>query len=389
MDNQNSILDKIIESQEKRQASQFNPNELVANLLKNLSTKESDILSRRFGILGKKKETLEDIGKYYEITRERIRQIEMATIKKLKEIKNFRQNLESAEQHITHLLESHGGIMEENYLLEEIGLNDETQNQSIRFILNNLVNDKIEGVKTDDDLLSGWKLPLISTTVVKQLVSELVEIINLENSLLKLDDLLLKLKDREFYKDNKTQVLALKLGEDSERLEDELDKVLHSYLKVAKKIDQNILGEWGLSHWNSVSPKRMSDKIYLVLRKAEKPLHFVEITDLINQSSFDKKTAYPATIHNELILDDRFVLVGRGIYALKEWGYKNGTVMDIIIDTLKNAQKPLTKDEITKIVLDQRIVRKSTIDLALTNKKIIKKMPDGKYSLSDELIASN
>ncbi|MFA6321966.1 MAG: sigma factor-like helix-turn-helix DNA-binding protein [Candidatus Buchananbacteria bacterium] len=384
MDNQNSILDKIIESQEKRQASQFNPNELVGNLLKNLSNKESDILSRRFGILGKKKETLEEIGKYYEITRERIRQIEMATIKKLKEIKSFRQNIETAEQHITHLLENHGGIMEENFLLDEIGYNDESQNQSVRFILNHLINDKIDAIKTDDDLLNAWKLPVLPTTMVKELINELVEIINLENKLLKLEDLLNHLQSRDFYSNNKGQILSLKLGASQDQLEKEIDQVIHSYLKVAKNIDQNILGEWGLSSWNSISPKRMSDKIYLVLRKAEKPLHFVEITDLINQSGFDKKTAYPATIHNELILDERFVLVGRGIYALKEWGYKNGTVIDIIVDILKNSDQPMSKEDITKAVLDQRIVRKSTIDLALTNKKIVKKTADGKFTLNTE-----
>ncbi len=386
MENNNSILDKIIESQEKRQASQFNPNDLVSLLLKNLSSKESDILSRRFGILGKKRETLEEIGKYYEITRERIRQIEMSTIKKLKDLKSFRQNIEAAEQHITHLLENHGGIMEEGFLMEEIGYNDETQNQSIKFILNHLINDKVEPIKSDSHLLSGWKLPVLQTNIVKDMINELMEIINLENRLLKLEELLGKMRERDFYTNNKEHFLGLKLGTDEEKLENELDKIVHSYLRVAKNIDKNILGEWGLANWNAVKPKRMSDKIYLVLRKANKPLHFVEITDLINQSEFDKKTAYPATIHNELILDERFVLVGRGIYALKEWGYKNGTVMDIIVDVLKNSDQPMTKDQITQAVLDQRIVRKSTIDLALTNKAKIKKTADGKYTLAEAKI---
>ena len=126
----------------------------------------------------------------------------------------------------------------------------------------------------------------------------------------------------------------------------------------------------------------MSDKAYLVLRKTGKPLHFTEITDLINQTQFDKKMAYPATIHNELILDDRYVLVGRGIYGLQEWGYKTGTVIDVIIDILKSSDQPLSKEEIVKKVLEQRIVRKSTIYLALTNKEKIKKLPDGKYTLN-------
>ena len=126
----------------------------------------------------------------------------------------------------------------------------------------------------------------------------------------------------------------------------------------------------------------MSEKAYLVLRKPGEPLHFNDITNLINETAFDKKIAYPATIHNELILDERYVLVGRGIYALKEWGYEPGTVLDVIVGILKKAGKPMTKDEIVEAVLKQRIVRKSTIFLALTNRDKIKKLPDGAYTLA-------
>lgn len=384
MTGQNSILDKIIESQEKQQAALFNPNELVATLFKNLSTKESDILSRRFGLLGKERETLEQIGKYYDITRERIRQIEMATVKKIRELKDFRQQIEVADQHLNHLLEDYGGVMEENFLLNEISYTEPKDHnyRAAKFILTKLLNDKIEEIKPDTELLSGWKLPVISLGLVKEIVKELVNIIEQQKRLLKFEELLETFRQKDFYQKNKEQLSSLKMGLDQDKLDQEIDKIINSYLKISKKVDQNILGEWGLTHWNTVSPKRMSDKVYLVLRKTEKPLHFTEITDLINQTNFDKKTAYPATIHNELILDDRYVLVGRGIYALKEWGYQPGTVMDIILDILKKSNQPLTKEEIVKAVLDQRIVRKSTIYLALTNREKIKKLPDGRYTLN-------
>jgi len=384
MSEQNSILDKIIESQEKQQAAQFNSNELINSLFKNLSTKESDILSRRFGLLGKNKETLEQIGKYYDITRERIRQIEMSTVKKLSELKEIKKEIEDAEAHVHHLLENNGGIMEENFLLKEINKPDpnEENTQAAKFILNKLLDKKIESIKPDSDLLTGWKLPVVSTDLVKSIAKELVNIIQEKDDLLKLEELLENFKERDFYKNNKEQIMSLRLGSNQEELEKEIKNIVNSYLTISKHVDQNILGEWGLNKWNSISPKRMSDKVYLILRKTGKPLHFTEITDLINQANFDNKTAYPATIHNELILDDRYVLVGRGIYALKEWGYKTGTVMDIIVDILKKADEPMTKEEIVKAVLEQRIVRKSTIYLALTNKEKITKLPNGKYTLA-------
>ena len=383
MNGENSILDKIIASQEKQQAASFNPDELISALLKNLSNKESDILARRFGLLGKEKETLEQIGKHYEITRERIRQIETATIKKIKELKDFKNQMETAEHYITHFLENYGGLMEENFLLNEINLAEPNQNnyQASRFILNHLLSDKIETVKPDSEFLSGWRLPIVSLELIRQAVKILAEIIDQEKKLLKAEELLELFVASEFYKNNKEQISALKIGLTDQDLSQEIDKLIHSYLKISKKIEQNILGEWGLSHWQTIVPKRMSDKIYLVLRKVGKPLHFTEIADLINRQNFDKKVAYPATIHNELILDDRFVLVGRGIYALKEWGYEPGTVLDVILDILNKAEKPLTKEELVKAVLDQRLVKKSTIYLSLTNKEKIKKLPDGSYAV--------
>jgi len=385
MADQNSILDKIIQSKQIQEATQFNPTEVIANILKNLSNKERDILSKRFGLFGKPKETLEEIGKAYQITRERIRQIEVGTVKKIKDIPGFQNHLEPAEHNVMHLLENYGGIMEENHLIDELLTYSEANpanRQASLFIISNLLNDKLEKVKPDNEILVGWKLPAVTLDVVKRALSELAQIIEQENKLVPIEKLVREFKNKDFFQKSWEQITAVKMGSSQiEQASDEIDKIIFSFLKISRQIDQNILGEWGLAHWQTVAPKRMSDKAYLVLRKTNKPMHFVEITDLINQTQFDKKTAYPATIHNELILDDRYVLVGRGIYGLKEWGYKSGTVIDVIIDILKNAGEPLTKEEIVRRVLEQRIVRKSTIYLALTNKEKIKKLPDGKYAL--------
>ncbi len=382
MPGQNSILDKIIESQEKQQAASFNSDELIVNLLKNLSAKESDILSRRFGLVGKEKETLEQIGKYYNITRERIRQIETATIKKLKELKDLRAEIDNAAHHVTHLLENHGGVMEENYLLDKIGQAAAQENtyQSSQFVLNHLLKDKIESVKPDADVLAGWKLPAVSLDIIRMAIRELAELINREQKLLTNEEIFKRFLNTEFYQNNKDKILALRLG--LAENEQDLNNIIQSFLRIAKTIDQNILGEWGLINWNTIKPKRMSDKVYLILKKYSKPLHFTDITNLINQEKFDQKIAYPATIHNELILDDRYVLIGRGIYALQEWGYQPGTVIDTIVNILEKSNQPLTKEDLVKAVLDQRIVRKSTIYLALTNKDKIKKLPDGHYTIS-------
>jgi len=101
---------------------------------------------------------------------------------------------------------------------------------------------------------------------------------------------------------------------------------------------------------------------------------------MINQLKFDERPAYPPTVHNELILNSEYILVGRGIYALREWGYKPGVVADVISDILKSNDHPLTRDEIVRQVLKERVVKKNTIFLALTDKHKFQKKSDGTYT---------
>ncbi len=132
-----------------------------------------------------------------------------------------------------------------------------------------------------------------------------------------------------------------------------------------------------------IKPRTITDKIYLILKEAGQPLHFREIAERINKI-FADKPANAATVHNELILDDRYVLVGRGIYALKESGYQAGRVVDIIVKILEKAKYSLTKDEIIEQVLNQRLVKKTTISLILSNKELFQRLPDGSYALKEK-----
>jgi RNA polymerase primary sigma factor len=59
-------------------------NERIKNLLERLNDREAEIMKLRFGLDGYNVHTLEEVGKKFNITRERVRQIEAAIIKKLK-----------------------------------------------------------------------------------------------------------------------------------------------------------------------------------------------------------------------------------------------------------------------------------------------------------------
>ncbi|OYW85905.1 hypothetical protein B7Z17_01470, partial [Candidatus Saccharibacteria bacterium 32-49-10] len=140
---------------------------------------------------------------------------------------------------------------------------------------------------------------------------------------------------------------------------------------------------WGLTKWPTVNPKNIRDKIYVILAENKSPMHFSEIADAIKESDFKRKNVTTQAIHNELIKDKRFVLIGRGIYALDSWGYSKGTVADIISDILKDASEPLHRDEIVKRVLKSRQVKETTILLNLQSKPQFKRVAKATYGLAE------
>ena len=144
---------------------------------------------------------------------------------------------------------------------------------------------------------------------------------------------------------------------------------LGNWLSISKNIAKNPLGEWGKSKSSNIKTKGVRDYAYLILRKHGSPIHFREVAKLI--SEVFKKKAHVATTHNELIKDPRFVLVGRGLYALAEWGYLSGVVKDVIRKIIEK-NGPLTKDKIIEKVLKERYVKENTILVNLQNPKYFK-----------------
>ena len=369
MDNQNSILDKVISSKKSLDIEQFNPTEVVSSLLKDLTGREEDVLRRRHGLLGKEKETLENIGDTYKVTRERIRQIEKTAIVKIKKNKSFADISAPIERTSFSVLEQHGGVMSENSLLDEllqVSGNNLTSRQNIIFIISELLDNKFKKIKETETFRESWQIVHAPIHLLKETLVFLYELIDGNGKPLTSDEVVSKFKDTEFY---------------SKNVEQFSDDVIISYLEISPKMSRNAFGEYGLTTWGSVVPKRMNDKIYLVLKRQNKPMHFNEITEKINEVKFDNRKAYPPTVHNELILNKKYVLVGRGIYALKEWGYQPGVVSNVLEDVLKKEDNPLTREELVKKVLERRIVKKNTIHLALTNRDKFKKLADDTYTL--------
>ncbi len=369
-DEKQSILDKIISSERTSAILEFDPKEVVSELLKTLNDREREIITKRYSLKGDKKSTLDGIGKDYSITRERIRQIENIAIKKMKSISEKIDTIKKLDGIVNDVLLEYLGVLSEDNLIKKILTDsvDSSNYYSTKFLINKILSDSYEFKKEDDDYYPVMKAKNHDFEELNDAISKIIELFN------------------KFQEPIPKSELWNKYSQDQEInfKNDKIDEnILLNYLDASKKIKQNPLGELGLTDWKSIVPKRMSDKIYLVMKNYNKPMHFRDIATEINKMSFDKKSAHPATVHNELILDDKYVLVGRGIYALKKWGYEAGKVSDIVEKILKE-NGPMKKDDLIERVLAKKLVKKTTVNLAIINNKNIKKNSEGKYCVEQK-----
>ncbi len=367
---QANLLDRVLQSQQTETLENFDALETVSSLLKLVSVKEADVIRRRYGLGQNEPETLEMIGQSYTVTRERVRQIQHWAIKHLKDSSSTAHLLHGLFLVLQQLLESHGGLMLEEELLQHLqgtGESTRPRQAAVRFLLEQLLDDKVEPV-TDAAFKPYWKLKFGNVSLLTDVIQEAKKILEAAGKPLAQSDVIQRLQVTDVVKQHHDQLP---------------EQILLSYISVATSIERNPFGELGLRTWGTIVPKRMHDKILLVMRKHGKPMHFQEITLTINEIGFDHRQAYPPTVHNELILNKEYVLVGRGIYALREWGYKPGVVADVLVSILHDKNEPMTRDELVTTVMQQRMVKKNTIALALTNKDKFRRLADGRYTLAE------
>lgn len=373
--------------------------EIINHLLAVLNPREQDVLRRRYGLVGVEKETLESIGRAHKLTRERIRQIENVSVNKIKKHADSQALVGGLEQLIQDLLAEHGGVLDKDHLFKILGRLAELQttnhnstdyNNHLNFLISRIINEKLDQISDDQLFNELVKLKHHTIEHLAEVATAALDKISEAKLMVATDDLIDLIIDSEAYKKHQdkfqvpaNQDLAKHLQSVLPEYSDKVwpHRVVYGLIKAVKKLDQNKFGQWGHSSWREVLPKTINDKIYLVLKDHGKPMYYGDIAKRISELGFDTKNVNTATTHNELILDDKYVLVGRGMYGLKEWGYQNGTVADVVESILKASAQPLSKEELTEAVMKQRLVKQTTVNLALMNKSRFKKTTDGKYTL--------
>lgn len=317
----------------------INYQQVCGEFLEKLPSKQREVIERRFGLKTGRRETLEAIGKSHKICRERVRQIEKVSLAKMKKTA-------SAHKEIAKIFAKHlkgcGGVREENALLEELGGKEFKMHAN--FLLT-LSGEFLHFGETGN-YVSFWALDNESANAAKNFIA-LVQA-------------------------NLTESKRLLSGRELAALGQMKKAIAESYLGISKSVQKNSEGLYGLREWPEVSPKGIKDKIYLLFKKNQKPLHFTDVAQRIEGSLVQ-------TVHNELIRDKRFVLIGRGIYALKEWGYLEGDVKDVILNIFSNENRPLTKEEILDRVMKQRLIKENTVLMNLSNKRYFSRDNNGRY----------
>lgn len=335
---------------------------LINNLLLLLSDKEKTVIKKRFNLDAKRKHTLDEIGKEFSITRERVRQIEKTALSKMRR-NVFNTALKNLHDFVLSSVRTHGGFLKEEMLFDQfanaIDKNLKIDNNHLH--LSFVLHDDLKCVGNTINFHPYVREEKLADYSLKHVSNQLVNQLHKYGDVKKIE----------------------KIRNDMKKMLDEADfdlKKVKSLINIDKRIallDDDLVG---LFEWRHIHPRTLRDKIMFILKSERIPLHFVDMAEKISNANFDNRNINIQAVHNELIRHDQFVLIGRGIYALAEWGYEKGTVSKVI-ERILSKEKELTQDKIIKEVLKKRQVKEITIVLALKNNDQFERVGRRRYKL--------
>lgn len=333
---------------------------IAQNLLLLLSEKEKQVIVKRFNLDGKGKYTLEEIGKEFSVTRERIRQIEKSALGKMKR-NVFNTSLNFLHQYVGAMVKDNGGLMREDALFKHL---EKLMNQVATFErncahLSLVLHENLDCIGNTINFYPYVKERSLNDEELREISDKIIKNLNAHGDVKKMDAIL-----KEVAPTNETLTSARA-------------KSLVSVDKRLTILDEDLIG---LMEWRHIHPRTLRDKILFILRNAKTPMHFTEISKAITEKSFDNRQVNVQAVHNELIRHDQFILIGRGIYALSDWGYEKGTVADVVEGILREHGE-LDQDKIIELVLSKRQVKKITIVLSLKNDQKFERVGRKRYRL--------
>lgn len=325
----------------------LNLQSLLDDLFLVLTEKESSVIKRRFALQGQGKQTLERIGKQFKVTRERIRQIESIALGKLRRTVRTTK-LNEVNDMAKGVLRMHGGVMREEHLISQVlkRMLGSSELDGAVLRLSFSIDPELDSLSHSGTFVPFWRLETLAMEDISVIIDHVVRVLKKRKACMQIEEIISYVQSLNLFKDRVPS-----------------PELVTSCLAIDERLREIDAG-WGLTEWRFVRPRSIRDKVEIILRKIGQPLHFMDIANRIREASFDHKNVTVQAVHNELIRYPQFVLVGRGLYALKEWGYEAGTVADVI-ERILAEKGPLSKREIIAEVAKQRTVKVGTISLNL------------------------
>lgn len=330
-----------------KSAISLNLQDLLGDLFLVLTQKETEVIKRRFALAGQSKQTLEKIGKHFNVTRERIRQIESIALSKLKRtVRTTRLN--EVNDMAKGILRSHGGVMLGTELVSSVlkRLAGTQPADGSVLKLSFSIDSEMASEGRSQTYKPFWRLSSLAMDDISTIIDMAVKFLNKRHSCMKAAELISSIQSMPAFQGRVPS-----------------SELIISCLSIDERLKEIPEG-WGLTEWRFVRPRSIRDKVEIILKKIAHPMHFMEIANAIKEAGFDHKNVTVQAVHNELIRYPQFVLVGRGLYALREWGYEPGTVADVI-ETILKQKGALSKKQIIEEVGKQRTVKVGTISLNL------------------------
>ncbi|MCL4358435.1 MAG: hypothetical protein M1505_01180 [Patescibacteria group bacterium] len=346
-------------------AETLNLSKTVDEVLSGLSEREGDIIRRRYGLV-EPAESLQDIADDYNLTRERIRQIQARSLNSISAAiqKNpvvNQLNRTAAKQLGPLALRREASLLQK--LKEYYQFNQENNLRASRFFLRQARQFQIY---PEDDNFHAY-------------FSQTEKNLNLARHILK--RLLFKFLEEPTQVWSESKIYNFVLVEIKKHLNvNPPESEIFGFIRIIKVLGKNPYSQFGLSNHILISPPSLKEKIRLIFEMEGQPLHFKTIHHKLNQfldfkddflSDHWRKDYSVESIHNQMILDPEVVLAGRGIYALKRWGYYNGETIELLKELVSRARR-IEKEKLWCEVQKAKMISRTTFEIYIRRRDLFK-----------------
>ena len=345
--------------------------------------RDLDIIKRRFGLNNGSVYSLEEIGIYYDITRERVRQVEFKIISRLSELLMYGYNESNKFKIQESIVQEYKQIKDDlialDYILTEEEITSFFQSRygiekisesfsSLNFLMELLgycsmsaKNNSYRGSSK-----SAWCLKEhFNKTHIKKVFSYFNSLLDKPEKF-KFFDIVIAINKTKGHRLDKDFIrMLLKLCVEIEKVESEEDTYQIKFECLPSA----------------------AEKAFRVLQERGSPLHFSEIAKIINHAELNLgkgKRITVTNLKNQLIVDSRFKPIGRsGIWSLSDWdNVATKTITQIMEDSFHESGKSLFVKEVYQYVIARRPdASLKSVSVYLSNTDVFLRVDKNQYAL--------